>query len=127
MPKINAIQVKALFMLVTFTASFTVFCHCAKAAAAAAATCCCKKMATGRKAGQKDNRSCQGMQAVKLNLQEKQTADNILVAPAPLTALPVSPEPPGLILRRTENRQPQQWAYKHSPPDRLSLFQCFLI
>ena len=120
--KLSATQLKALVMLVAFTTSFTVFCHCATTAVHA--TCCCEKKAPKHS----DNRDCQGMQAVKFNLLEKQTADHILASPAPVTAIittniTLEPALPG-----TEKKKlPEQWSYKHSPPDRHSLYQCFLI
>jgi len=69
------------------------------------------------------------MQAVKFNLLEKQTADPIHPAPAPLTALIVWNEYPAITgpIATEKRRLPQQWSDKHSPPDRLSLYQCFLI
>lgn len=69
------------------------------------------------------------MQAVKFNLLEKQTADPVQAATAPLTALIARAEYPLSIgLAPAEKRQPaRKWSYKHSPPDRLSLYQRFLI
>lgn len=114
-------------MLMTFSVSFTVFCHCAAMAAAAAAPHCqhCHKKAPK----QQDDSGCQGMQAVRFNLLEKQTADPIHAAPAPLTAVIARVEYPlSILLAPTEKTKlPEQWSYKHSPPDRLSLLQCFLI
>jgi hypothetical protein len=134
MPRISSIQWKALLMLMSFTVSFTVFCHCACTAAAGAlntSSCghhhstCCKK----RSPKQSDKGGCQGMQAVRFNLLEKQTAEPVHPAPTPLTALVLWNEQPATIaLPQTEKRKlPQQWSYKHSPPNRLSLYQCFLI
>jgi hypothetical protein len=114
-------------MLVTFSISFTVFCHCAAMAAVAAAPHCqhCHKKA----AKQQEESGCQGMQAVKFNLLEKQTADPIHAAPAPLTALIARAEYPlNIALAPTDRRiLPAQWSHQHSPPDRLSLYQRFLI
>jgi hypothetical protein len=129
MPRLHSIQWKALLMLLTFSISFTVFCHCAATAAVAVAAPAhcphCHKKASK----QPGDRDCQGMQAVKFNLLEKQTADPIHAAPAPLTALIARTEYPlSITFASTERRQlPEQWSYKHSPPDRLSLYQCFLI
>jgi hypothetical protein len=133
MPRISSIQWKALLMLVSFTASFTVFCHCACTAAInpSKVSCCGHDHPTCcEKAPKKANdHGCQGMQAVKFNLLEKQTAHHILPAPAPLTAIMSRPEVSvTTALPQTEKRKlPQQWSYKHSPPNRLSLYQCFLI
>lgn len=114
-------------MLVIFSVSFTVFCHCGAMAAVAAPAHCqhCHKKASKQQGGS----DCQGMQAVKFNLLEKQTAAPIHAASAPLTALIARAEYPlSIPLSPTEKRQlPQQWSDKHSPPDRLSLYQCFLI
>lgn len=69
------------------------------------------------------------MQAVRFNLLEKQTANQILPAPAPLTAIVSRPNLSIAIApAHTEKRKlPQQWSYKHSPPNLLSLYQRFLI
>ena len=118
---------KALLMLVTFSVSFTVFCHCAAMAAVAAPAHCqhCHKKAPK----QHGDSGCQGMQAVKFNLLEKQTADIIHASPAPFMALIArAVYPLSITFGSAERRQlPEQWSYKHSPPDRLSLYQCFLI
>jgi hypothetical protein len=133
MPSLSSIQWKALSLLLTFSISFTVFCHCAGMAAAAAVTpaapSCCHHVCQKKAPGQADDHGCQGMQAVKFNLLEKQTADPIHPAAAPLTALVLWIEQPvSIALIQTEKRKlPQQWSYKHSPPNLLSLYQCFLI
>jgi hypothetical protein len=113
-------------MLVTFSVSFTLFCHCAAMAAAVAKPAHCQHC--HKKASNKmDDTGCQGMQAVKFNLLEKQTANAIHPAPTPLTALIAWNEFPLPIAFPQKRTQPQQWSYKHSPPDLLSLYQCFLI
>ena len=141
MPRLSSIQWKALLLLVVFTTSFTVFCHCTGAAADPAMktsrtsqNChrsCCDKMPGSPKQikHRQEHNDCQGMQAVRFNLLEKQTADPIHPAPTPLIALVRWNEYPVTIaLPQTEKRKlPQQWSYKHSPPNRLSLYQCFLI
>jgi hypothetical protein len=106
-------------MLVIFTASFTVFCHCATAAP----SCCEKK--TGQK---RDDHGCQGMQAVKFNLLEKQAAASIHADASPVVILAdagVVPSTP--VFHAERPRLPSTWSSKHPPPDRLSLYQCFLI
>jgi hypothetical protein len=123
MAKQRYLRWKAFVMLVAFTASFTVFCHCETAAAAAAPrhSCCCGQA----KKEKKDDHGCQGMQAVKLNLQDKQTAVDIHMAALPVISLPPQ------ITRPTQlpDHQPisRNWPDRHSPPDRQSLYQCFLI
>lgn len=99
-------------MLVTFAASFTVFCHCEKVS-----SCCEKK--------KKDDHGCQGMAAVKFNLREKQAVAafhlEALTIELPAHQFREAPE------RRTESGFSVFWSYKHSPPNRQSLYQCFLI
>jgi hypothetical protein len=120
MAKQRTIRWKAFFMLLAFAASFTVFCHCE--AAAPRHSCCCER----EKKEKKDDHGCQGMQAVKLNLQDKQAA-----AAFHLEALPMV-----LVEQGADQRVPAAqerkgfsgfWSYKHSPPNRQSLYQCFLI
>src|ERR1700761_5175476 len=128
MSKLSSIQWKALVMLVSFSVSFTLFCHCAAMASVAAAPHCihCHKK-TSKKTDAPEG--CQGMQAVKFNLLEKQTADHIFPAPAPLTtfiALYGQPINTFLLAQNSTPRQ-QSWSYKHSPPNILSLHQRFLI
>lgn len=117
-----------MFLLVTFTASFTIFCHCACTAAAVTAHGCHRSCCEKGPEKQKHN-DCQGMQAVKLNLQARQTANAILAAPTPLTGIisrAVTIEAVALADPDTK-KLPQQWSYKHSPPNLLSFYQCFLI
>jgi hypothetical protein len=119
----NSIQWKALLLLVVFAASFTVFCHCAVAGPHSERSCCEKK------ADHKSNdHGCQGMQAVKFNLLEKQAAASVHAGALPVAILadaalvfsaPLSP-----VIRPS---LPDTWSYKHSPPDLLSLYQRFLI
>lgn len=132
MPRLSSIQWKALFLLVTFTASFSVFCHCECSAAIVAKahhhSCCDKMSQTTAPEKKQQHGDCQGMQAVRFHLLEKQAADHVHPAPAPLTAVVQWAEQPVKTLTQTEKRKlPQQWSYKHSPPNRLSLYQCFLI
>jgi hypothetical protein len=118
-------------MLVSFTASFTVFCHCETVATATttaatpATPSCCQRSGCEKKAPQKDDHGCQGMQAVKLNLQDKQTAVAIHMAALPVIILTTQtapstqlPDHQAIVLT---------WPDRHSPPDRLSLYQCFMI
>jgi hypothetical protein len=114
---------KALIMLLSFTASFTVFCHCETAAAATASASCCQRSCGEKK--KKDDHGCQGMQAVKLNLQDKQAAVAIHMAAIPMILLPTQTAPS--IHLPDRQPIPQTWPDRHSPPDRHSLYQCFLI
>ena len=116
------IRWKALIMLVSFAASFTVFCHCETAAAATVSCCkrsCCEK-------NKKDDHGCQGMQAVKLNLQDKQTATAIHMAPLPMVVLPMTQFARVRQLAGPKAQSPDR-PDRHSPPDRQSLYQCFII
>ena len=122
MTKLRAVRWKAWIMLLSFTASFTVFCHCETMAPAVAASCCQRPCCEKKK---KDDHGCQGMQAVKLNLQDKQTAVAIHMATLPVIILPTQTAPSIQL----PDRQPilQHWPDRHSPPDRHSLYQCFII
>ena len=109
-------------MLVSFAASFTVFCHCETAAAAS----CCQRSCCEKKPEQKKtDHGCQGMQAVKFNLQDKQTAAAIHMAALPVIILPT--QVAQSILLPGHQPTPQTCRDRHSPPDRQSLYQCFLI
>jgi hypothetical protein len=121
MPNAWKIQWKALLMLVAFTANFTVFCHCA--ANAAAHACCCEKKAPS-KSPKSSPEGCNGMQAVKFNLLEKQVAAHIDLAPTPVFALPLPPL--RLVTAPLPTRATTCWP-KHPPPDILVLQQRFLI
>jgi hypothetical protein len=129
MAKQRYMRWKALIMLVSFTASFTVFCHCETTAATASASAsCCQRSCGDKKCGdkkKKDDHGCQGMQAVKLNLQDKQTAIAIHIAAIPVIILPTQTTPS--IQLPDRQPIPQTWPDRHSPPDRHSLYQCFLI
>ena len=122
MPNARKIRWIAGLLLVAFTANFTVFCHCAAAvarlqcSAAARPHCCCEKKApTG---------PCHGTQAVKFHLLEKQLADHVDLAPAPiilLAAVPISQRSIEIPTPVSPN------CPKHPPPDLLLLQQRFLI
>ena len=112
-------QWKALLLLTVFAANFMVVCHCSARSLPAEHSCCKKKTPC------KDDNSCGGMQAVKFNLLEKQTSDPVAIGDVyvsiklfdwQLTA----PEVTYRII--PDSSQPI-----HSPPDRQSLYQCFLI
>jgi hypothetical protein len=120
MAKQRYMRWKALIMLVSFTASFTVFCHCETVAPAAS---CCQRSCGEKK--KKDDHGCQGMQAVKLNLQDKQTAVAIHMAAIPVIILPTKTAQS--IQLPDHQPIPQTWPDRHSPPDRHSLYQCFVI
>jgi hypothetical protein len=113
MPRQRYIKWKAVIMLVSFAASFTVFCHCEKAS-----SCCEKKKTT--------DKGCQGTQAVKLNLQEKQAVAAFHVEAVAM--MPAQRGTGGRVLgARVERGFAIFWSYKHSPPNRQSFYHCFLI
>jgi hypothetical protein len=124
MVRLSSIQWKALLLLVVFAASFTVICHCAVATPSCSERSCCEK-----KTDHKPNdHGCQGMQAVKFNLLEKQAAASVHAGASPVVILAdaslVLLTPPSRVIRPS---LPDIWSYKHSPPDLLSLYQRFLI
>jgi hypothetical protein len=143
MRKAKTIQWKAIFrkwnallMLTAFTANFAVFCHCNTAGIAAAATSsspvhpCCEKKAKSC-AGTPDPGSssgCQGMQAMKFNLLEKQLTASIHPTAPPVTDVisdyAVLPAIPSTAKKTISH---ERGANKHAPPDLLALYQRFLI
>ena len=124
MVKQRFIRWKALIMLVSFAASFTVFCHCETAAAATATASCCQR--PGCEKNKMDDHGCQGMQAVKLNLQDKQAAATFHLEALPMALMDRGVDDRVLAVRERK-RFSAFWSYKHSPPDRQSFYQCFLI
>ncbi len=65
------------------------------------------------------------MQAIKLNLQDKQIAIAIHMAALPIIML--TPQTAQSIELPDHKPLPHNWPDRHSPPDRQSLYQCFLI
>jgi len=103
----------ALFLLVAFTANFTVFCHCATTQKHA---CCCEK---------KEKRTpCNSAQAVKFNLVEKQLADQIQAAPLPVIELVIQGPVVQIATFRTQSTFNDT---RHPPPDILALQHRLLI
>jgi hypothetical protein len=132
MPKGWTIQWKAFLMLVVFTVNFCVVCHCA----ANAAPCglahhhtCCEKSASGKQSDSDSKNDCSGMQAVKFNLLEKQVSSPIHSGEQPVLLIThiYSLTAPVLLVTSRSRRLPDEWAYKHAPPDRQALYQSFLI
>ena len=88
---------------------------------------CCEKP-SGKSGDDKDGKDCQGMQAVKFNLLEKQTADAITSGELPVLFISTyNFSIPVVVVADRAYRLPEQWAYKHSPPDLQVLHQLFLI
>ena len=111
-------------MLVVFAANFLVFCHCAaRAEAAAAHHSCCGKNAPG----EPKHSDCQGMQAVRFNLVEKQVASSVVMGELPVAVLDfvrfVAP-----VERPVEGfRRADWWSCRYAPPDRQALYQSYRI
>jgi hypothetical protein len=144
MRKAKTIQWKAIFrkwnallMLTAFTANFAVFCHCneARAEAAPAASSppvhsCCEKTSKSC-AGTPDPASplgCQGMQAMKFNLLEKQLTATIHPAAPPVISVIYAYVVLPAIPSTAKKTIPYECgANKHAPPDLLALYQRFLI
>ena len=118
----RTIRWKALLMLTVFAANFLVVCHCS--ARAEGHACCVKKE---QKAPCKDDGGCTGTHAVKFNLAEKQAASKIEIDP--YYALMYAPQPVLIAPPADEINYlcPQKWPPRYSPPDLLSLYQCYLI
>ncbi len=107
-------------MLVAFAASFTVFCHCETVATAS----CCQRSCCEKK--KKDDHGCQGMQAVKLNLREKQAVAVFHVEAAPMVLVERGVDGRVFAVQKKFGSS-EFWSYKYSPPDKQVLYQCFLI
>ncbi|HUB60556.1 MAG TPA: hypothetical protein VL978_07640 [Puia sp.] len=135
------IRIKALFLAAIFTGNFLVVCHCSAAerrvsAAMQGCTCCpqkavpcthkvvpCPQKAVPCMPG----KPCPGMQAVKFNLLEKKTAAKICLGPVEaMVFIPryMVPAVEGRLARRNVS---SWYLPPHAPPDRLALYQCFLI
>ena len=132
MPKGWTIQWKAFLMLVVFTVNFCVVCHCAANAAPRGLGhhhTCCEKSASGNQSDNESKNDCSGMQAVKFNLLEKQVSSPIHSGEQPvlLIAHIYSIAAPVFLTTSGSRRLPDEWAYKHAPPDRQALYQSFLI
>jgi hypothetical protein len=111
-----------MLMLTVFAANFLVVCHCS--ARAERHTCCVKKE---QKAPCKDDGGCTGTHAVKFNLTEKQASSKIQIDP--LYAVMHAPQPVLIVSPAEEIFYPcpRKRPARYSPPDLLSLYQCFLI
>ena len=119
-------------MLVVFAANFLVFCHCAaRAEACGRAHSCCEKKACAASRPMSPESSkhsdCQGMQAVRFNLVEKQVSASIGTGELPVVVLSLFPIM--VAVSRTDDgfRRMDWWIYKYSPPDLQVLYQRFLI
>jgi hypothetical protein len=87
------------------------------------AHCCCRQKTPPCKSA----KGCPGMQAVKFNLLEKKAAATVRLNM--VDAMVVSPE---FVVPAVEGGLAQRNASScylppHAPPDRLALYQCYLI
>lgn len=128
MLKFWTIQWKALMMLVAFMVNFCVICHCAAREAPVMKGGHCHGCCSSEKKGQKSG-GCQGMQAVRFNLLEKQVSSPIGSGEQPV--MPISFNYslliPGRLIADGFRVVYDQWVYKHAPPDLQVLYQRFLI
>ena len=117
-----------MLMLVAFTVNFCVICHCAASAAPTKVGHCHACCGSGEKKGN-EHHGCQGMQAVKFNLLEKQVSSSISSGEQPvmLISFNYSILAPGQLVVDGYRAVPDQWVYKHAPPDLQVLYQRFLI
>jgi hypothetical protein len=119
-----------MLMLVAFTVNFCVICHCAASAVPVmkGGHChgCC---GSEKKKKGEGSHGCQGMQAVKFNLLEKQVSSSISSGEQPvmLISFNYSILVPGRLVADGNRAVPDQWVYKHAPPDLQVLYQRFLI
>ncbi|HEY4286703.1 MAG TPA: hypothetical protein VGN00_06345 [Puia sp.] len=133
MPKSWTIQWKALLMLVTFTVNFCVICHCAAKATPVKGghchSCCSSYEKKGDKKKGSESHGCQGMQAIKFNLLEKQVSTPISSGEQPvmLISFNYSILVPGQLVAVGNRVISDEGVYKHSPPDLQVLYQRFLI
>lgn len=122
-------------MLVAFTVNYCVICHCAASAAPRGdrmghcSACCEKQEGKVDRKGQAGHNDCQGMQAVKFNLLEKQVSSSITSGEQPvmLVSYGYTILAADRLALDKDRAIPDQWVYKHSPPDLQVLYQRFLI
>ena len=126
------IRSKALLMLAVFAANFYTVCHCTPAAPPHRHTCC-ERPSREETANPKNNIPCKDgcshTHSIKFNLLEKQISSPIGIYPPFTAVLPASFLParspltvaalPPTILKELRRRS--------IPPDRLAMYQYFLI
>jgi hypothetical protein len=133
MPGTFTIRIKALFLTAIFAGNFFAVCRCSGEAAAAPsvfmgmngkhAHCCCRQKTPPCK----DAKRCPGMRAIKFNLLEKKAAATVQLSAVGATVLTpeyVVPEVEGRLAQRSAS---SSYLPPNSPPDRLALYQCYLI
>jgi hypothetical protein len=121
-----------MLMLVVFAANFLVFCHCARAGQHS----CCEKSGCADHGGMMPKEAkrdgskhsdCQGMQAVRFNLVEKQAASSIVLGEPPVMVITFDHVMAPVAKIEKGFRRSDWWVYKYGPPDLQVLYQCFLI
>lgn len=130
MMNLLVIRSKALLMLVVFTTNFYTVCHCTPAASPHRHACCERQ---SRDETAKNNIPCKDgcshTHSIKFNLLEKQTADPIGIYPRFTAVLPafVIPARSPLTVAAPPPTLSKELRRRSVPPDRLALFQYFLI
>jgi hypothetical protein len=134
MPGISNIRIKALLLSAIFAGNFFAVCHCAAGAVASTSAimrmngnythCCCRQKRT---IPSEDGKRCPGTRAVKFNLLEKKAAATIGVNPAEVISVAREYNVPAIEGNGTEPSVPSWYLPPHAPPNRLALYQCFLI
>jgi hypothetical protein len=125
------IRIKALFLLAVFAGNFFVVCRCSAAETSLAsmrmnsvyAHCCCQKTTSPCN----DKRGCPGMQAVKFNLLEKKAAAKVRVNPVGMALVIRGFVIPGVEGGLAKPNAFSRYISPHAPPDRLTLYHCYLI
>jgi hypothetical protein len=116
-------------MLAVFAANFYTVCHCTPAASPHRHACCERQ---SRDETAKNNipckNGCSHTHSIKFNLLEKQTADPISIYPPFTAVLPAFVIPARSLSTFTPQPPAQKELRRRSiPPDRLAMFQYFLI
>lgn len=128
MPRISTIQLRALFLTAVFAGNFLVVCPCSAAAEPSVSLgmhghCCCGQTA----APCKHRKTCPGMRAVKFNLLEKQAAPTVCLNPVDTMVYMPGYTVPAVECRLAPGSALSLYLSPHAPPDRLALYQCYLI
>jgi hypothetical protein len=126
------IRSKALFMLAVFAANFYTVCHCAPMVSPHRHSCCGDR-SQEKTANSKNTvpckEGCSHTHSIKFNLLEKQISSPIGVYP-PFTAVPpafVIPAGSLLTLAVPPPTSKTLFRRRSLPPDRLAMYQYFLI
>jgi hypothetical protein len=124
------IRSKALLMLAVFAANFYTVCHCTPAAPPHRHTCC---EGRSRDETAKNNIPCKDgcshTHSIKFNLLEKQTSSPIGIYPPFAAVLPafIIPARSPLTVAALPPTLSKELRRRWIPPDRLAMYQYFLI